>query len=139
MSAMGSYQQPPPPRRRPGVVLAVVLALVLGLGGGYLLRYGTSTTSPAPASAAAGSVTPAPTTTPAPTAGGCASVADVGARILTQLRAAAAAIGHLDPSKLETVLNQVQQLQAQLAPAVQACRGEVTTTPIPTAPPPPTR
>lgn len=137
---MGSYQPPGPRHRlRPGVIVVVLLALIIGLGGGYLLRYTTSGNSSSPV-AASGSTPPAATTTPAPTSPPCASAADAGAQIVGQLRAAASAIGNLDPSKLETVLNQIQRLQAQLQQAVGACRSEITTpTPIPTTAPPPTR
>lgn len=129
---MGSYRQPGPRHRlRPVVVAVVLLALIIGLGGGYLLRY-TTTSGDSSSTAAASSTAPAPTTPPSsPTNPPCASAADVGAQIVGQLRAAASAIGNLDPSGLEKVLNQIQRLQAQLEQAVTACRHEATTTSVP--------
>ncbi|MEO6879891.1 MAG: hypothetical protein ABI181_02940 [Mycobacteriaceae bacterium] len=137
---MGSYQQPGPRHRpRPGLIVVVLLALIIGVGGGYLLRYTTSGDASSPAAAApSSSPTASSTTMPAPTNPPCASVADTGAQIVGQLRAAASAIGNLDPSKLGEVLNQIQRLQAQLEQAVRACRGEITTpAAAPTTAPPP--
>jgi len=138
---MGSYSTGQPPSRHRGAfgVVVIVVALLIGLGGGYLLRYTTAGTSNA-APAATSTTTSPPSTTTAPANPPCTSAADVGAQILAQLRAAATAIGNLDPSGLQQVLNRVQGLQTQLEQAVRGCRGEVSPSavPSPTLAPPTT-
>lgn len=127
---MGNYDdrnEPGGPARhrlRAGwLVLAVVVALLVGLGGGYLLWNSTAEKTQAVPSTS----TPAATSTtapPPPAAASCVGVADAGAKLLAQLQDAIKAIGNLDPQALEQVLNRIQQLQGVVQRAVTGCRDQ---------------
>lgn len=101
----------------------VIAALVVGLASGYLLRYLTADPpAPPPAPVAAPPVAAPP---PAPDRTSCARVAEAGSALVPQFRAGVAAIGRLDPSGLQRVLDEVQRLQSQLEGALGGCQAEV--------------
>ena len=123
---MGDYDDadttgPRSPRGWP-VVVAVVAALVVGVGLGYLWR---TATEPVPVAAPPAPVT-APPTTPAPVdTSPCVAVAQRGTDVLAQLDRAARAVGALDPAALRQVLDEVRRLRDELQREVDACRGQV--------------
>ncbi len=101
----------------------VIAALVVGLASGYLLRYLTAEPpAPPPAPVVAPPVAAAP---PAPDRTSCARVAEAGSALVPQFREGVGAIGRLDPSGLQRVLDEVQRLQSQLEGALGGCRVEV--------------
>ncbi len=102
-----------------GWVLTVVVALLIGLGGGYLLW---NTTAAQPQAAPPPSA-PA-TTAPQSRLTQCTGIADDGAKLLTQLKDAVKAIGNLDPQALEQVLNRIKQIQGELERAITDCRDQ---------------
>jgi hypothetical protein len=110
--------------RRWTAVLAVVAALAVGVGLGYLWRTVTEpASSPGPPPAAAPPTTPpaaAPTAAPSP----CVAVAQRGSDVVAQLDAAAKAVAALDPAKLRQVLDEVRRLRDELQRDVDACRGQ---------------
>ncbi len=132
---MGYYEDPAvsgQARRSRGVVLAVIVALVVGTGAGYLLRTVTEPVAVEPPAALA----PAPAPPPAPRPSSCAAVAQRGTALLDQLEGAVAAIGALDPAALRAVVDEVRRLRDELQRDVDACRNGVTGDPAIGAPPP---
>ena len=107
--------------RAAGWVLTVVVALLIGLGGGYLLW---NTTAAQPQGAPPPSAPAATTTAPRSRLTQCIGIADDGATLLTQLMDAVKAIGNLDPQALEQVLNRIQQIQGELERAITDCRDQ---------------
>ncbi len=107
--------------RAAGWVLTVVVALLIGLGGGYLLW---NTTAAQPQGAPPPSAPAATTTAPRSRLTQCIGIADDGATLLTQLKDAVKAIGNLDPQALEQVLNRIQQIQGELERAITDCRDQ---------------
>jgi hypothetical protein len=135
---MGYHEDPAVPgqvRRPPGVVLAVIVALVVGVGAGYLWR---TVTEPVPVEPpAALAPAPAPASPPrAPVPSSCAAVAQRGEALLDQLEGAVAAIGALDPTALRAVVNESRRLRDELQRDVDACRNGVTGAPAIESPPP---
>jgi hypothetical protein len=123
--------------RAAGWVLTVVVALLIGLGGGYLLW---NTTAAQPQGTPPPSAPAATTTTTAPRSRltQCIGIADDGATLLTQLKDAVKAIGNLDPQALEQVLNRIQQIQGELERAITDCRDQFGgAAPIPSVTPSP--
>jgi hypothetical protein len=134
---MGYYDDPAvsgQARRSGGVVLAVIVALVVGIGAGYLWRTVTTPVVVAPPPALAPAPVPAPP--PAPVPSSCAAVAQRGEALLDQLEGAAAAIAALDPAALRAVVDEVRRLRDELRRDVDACRSRVTGGPAADAPPP---
>jgi hypothetical protein len=124
--------------RRWAAVLAVVAALAVGVGLGYLWR---TVTEPAaspggPPPAAAPPTTPppaAPIAAPSP----CVAVAQRGSDVVAQLDAAAKAVAALDPAALRQVLDEVRRLRDELQRDVDACRRQGgAASPAPPAVPP---
>ena len=111
--------------RRWTAVLAVVAALAVGVGLGYVWRSMTEPAPPPaaapPAAAAPATPPPAPTTVPSP----CIAVAQRGSDVLAQLDAAARAVAAVDPATLRQVLDEVRRLRDELQRDVDACRGQV--------------
>lgn len=121
--------------RAAGWVLTVVVALLIGLGGGYLLW---NTTAAQPQGAPPPSAPAATTTAPRSRLTQCIGIADDGATLLTQLEDAVKAIGNLDPQALEQVLNRIQQIQGELERAITDCRDQFGgAAPIPSVTPSP--
>ena len=112
--------------RRWTAVLALVAALAVGVGLGYVWRSMTEPAAP-PAAAPPAAATPAsaaagtPTTVPSP----CIAVAQRGSDVLAQLDAAARAVAAVDPAILRQVLDEVRRLRDELQRDVDSCRGQV--------------
>jgi hypothetical protein len=120
---------PERPRRRGwSLLLAVVAALAVGVGLGYLWR---SATEPAPPPVAAPPAPAPPTTSPPAAPSPCAAIAQRGNDLLAQLEAAARAAGALDPAALRQVLDEVRRLRDELQRDVDACRGQTGAGPLP--------
>jgi hypothetical protein len=121
--------------RRRGVtlLLAVVAALAVGVGLGYVWR---SATEPDPPPVAPPPVAAPPTTSPPVVPPQCVAIAQRGSDLLAQLDAAARAVGALDPAALRQVLDEVRRLRDELQREVDACRGQVGGTPAPVSPAP---
>jgi len=121
---MGDYDDVGPEgsrRRRWTFLLAVVAALAVGVGLGYVWR---SVAEPTPAPAPSPPPAAAPPTTPPPALPPpCAAIAQRGSNLLTQLDAAARAVGAFDPAALRQVLDEVRRLRDELQRDVDACRG----------------
>jgi hypothetical protein len=114
------------PRRRWWPAVAVVAALVVGVGLGYLWR---TATEPLPVAAPPAPVT-SPPATPVPVdTSSCVAVAQRGTDVLGQLDRAARAIGALDPAALRQVLDEVRRLRDELQREVDACRGQLSGAP----------
>jgi hypothetical protein len=121
-------------RRRWWPLLAVVAALVVGVGLGYLWR---SATEPVPVAAPPPPVAAPPTTPPAPAAPSpCVAVAQGGTDVLAQLDTAARAVGARDPAALRQVLDEVRRLRDQIQRDVDACRSAAGGGPAPVPPVP---
>jgi hypothetical protein len=132
---MGNYDVPegdapgtaPAQRGAPPWVIVgtAVAALVIGLGGGYLIG---ARTSAEPAATAAPTPAPSTTVTTAP-APPCLAAGQTGAAVLEQLELAVQAIGALDPTALRGVLDRLQPLQADLERSVASCSDRLTPAP----------
>ena len=137
--SMGDYDADdagaPGGSRRRGwtLLLAVVAALAVGVGLGYVWR---SATEPDQPPVAPPPVAAPPTTSPPVVPSPCVAIAQRGSDLLAQLDAAARAIGALDPAALRQVLDEVRRLRDELQREVDACRGQVGGTPAPAFPAP---
>ncbi len=120
-------------RRGWTLLLAVVAALAVGVGLGYVWR---SVTEPDPLPAAPPPVAAPPTTPPPVVPSPCVAIAQRGTDLLAQLDAAARAVGALDPAALRQVLDEVRRLRDELQREVDACRGQVGGAPAPAPPVP---
>lgn len=135
---MGDYDDPEltaaDHRRRPWLTTgAVVLALVVGSVGGFLVGGGTGRTSSVSSVEAAAE--PPPSTTPAAppdpaTPPPCLQAGVAASRVLQELDAAVGAVGALDPTALRQILDRLQPVQTELEGSVAAC-GSATAPPGP--------
>jgi hypothetical protein len=115
------------------LLLAVVAALAVGVGLGYVWR---SVTEPDPPPVAPPPVAAPPTTPPPVVPSPCVAIAQRGTDLLAQLDAAARAVGALDPAALRQILDEVRRLRDELQREVDACRGQVGGAPAPASPGP---
>lgn len=113
------------PNRRWRSLIAVVAALVVGVGLGYLWR---SAAEPAPPPVAPPPATAPPAAPPPTVPSPCVAVAQAGTDVLAQLDAAARAVGALDPAALRQVLDEVRRLRDELQRDVDACRDQMGST-----------
>jgi hypothetical protein len=120
-------------RRGWTLLLAVVAALTVGVGLGYVWR---SATEPDPLPAAPPPVAAPPPTSPPVVPSPCVAIAQRGTDLLAQLDAAARAVGALDPAALRQVLDEVRRLRDELQREVDSCRGQVGGAPAPASPGP---
>lgn len=97
----------------------VLLALVVGVAAGYLLR---TVTEPEPVAPPAPAPVAAPPPPPGPDLSPCTEIADRGAELVAQLDRAARAIGALDPAALRDVLAEVREVRDDLRSRVDTCR-----------------
>jgi hypothetical protein len=120
-------------RRGLTLLLAVVAALVVGVGLGYIWG---SATAPNALPVAPPPVAAPPTTSPPVVPPQCVAIAQRGSDLLAQLDVAARAVGALDPAALRQVLDEVRRLRDELRREVESCRDQVGSTPAPVSPTP---